>query len=257
MCSWAHHVPSWCWWRCPEVPSEYAGVNLAEITKSDGQDEHWIHILNYQNIVFEDSVLDGLEPSVDAGIINVSNSKVVFVRLTVKSCTLSGEFSGVLFLGSNKHAESLESLSIQDSRFMENRGNTVLGMDGALIWQGSGRLLINNTNFTDNTAAVACSVYTHLSDDTYSVYGLTMHACTFRNNSCGTTACVCVQETARSEVSDCHFESNRADAGHGVLQVLSPYFRPSVFCLPCQSVPQCLVWGLGFRWDDMPCAAHL
>jgi hypothetical protein len=180
-----------------------------------------IHIF-YQNIVFVDSVLDGLEPPVDAGILNIRNSTVRFVRLTVKSCILSGTLSSTLNLGNYSDHAMWESLSIQDSNFTQNSGNMTLGSDGFLIRQSSGKLLINNTRFIGNAASEGGQVLSSWLGVASSFFSLKIDACTFRNNS-GFDAGVQVYSTTRSEVLDCSFENNRVAAGLGsVLRVTTP-----------------------------------
>jgi hypothetical protein len=200
-----------------------AGVNLTEITRDEVSTAFLIRIFD-QNIVFEDSVLDGLEPgpSVDAGVISIRNSTVSFVRLTVRSCTLTGEASSVLSLGPTLYAKH-ESLSILDSYFTRNRGNTTLGLDGYLVSQNSGKLVINNTQFTDNIAIVGGQVNSYWVGNANDTFGLAMHACTFRYNSGGTRGCVYVLWAPRSEVVDCSFINNRVARGTGgALQVSAP-----------------------------------
>jgi hypothetical protein len=198
-----------------------AGVRLSEVPygTDDEIGVYLIHIL-HQNIVFVDSVLNGLEPPVDTGILNVRNSIVRFVRLTVKFCTLSGTRSSTLNLGGSKHGK-WQSLSVQDSHFTQNSGNMALGVDGFLIRQTTGKLLINNTRFIGNNGSVGV---TSLSPGVYSAFfGLKIDSCTFRDNSASSYG-ACVQVFgATAEVLNCSFENNQVASGlGGVLWVSSP-----------------------------------
>jgi hypothetical protein len=198
-----------------------------------------IHIF-YQNIVFVDSVLDGLEPPADAGIVNVANSTVRFDRLNVQFCTLSGTRSTMLNLGDSNHA-MWESLSVHDSNFTQNRGNMTSGRDGFLIRQTSGKLLINNTQFISNIASVGGQVLSSWLGERSTFFGLTIDACTFRNNSSvGSNAGVQVYNATRSEVLGCSFENNRVAGGvGGVLMASNPplAYWYKAFCLsePCRT----------------------
>jgi hypothetical protein len=200
-----------------------AGIKLT--TSNGTTDPKFAYFINVfqQNIVFEDSVLEGLAPPADFGILSMVNSTVSFVRLTVKSCTLSGTQSVVFNLGTFNNIKP-ESLIIQDSHFIHNRGNKVLG-EGYLVWQNSGKLLMNNTHFIGNTASAGGQVLSVQSGIDYpATYGLTLHASTFRNNSGGINGCVYVYGATGVEMSDCTFDNNRADGGRlgGALQVPAP-----------------------------------
>jgi hypothetical protein len=170
-----------------------------------------------------DSVLDGLEPPVDAGILNIRNSTVRFVRLTVKSCILSGTQSSTLNLGDSDHA-MWESLTIQDSNFKQNSGNINLGSDGSLIVQTSGKLLINNTHFIGNTASEGGQLFAWWLGVASPFFSLKIYACTFRNNTAGFSgASVLVYGTTMSEVLDCSFENNRGSGGVLLLVTTPPW----------------------------------
>jgi hypothetical protein len=187
-----------------------AGVDLTELSNATTafSTAYLIQIL-YQNIVFEDSVLDGLEPGPldNAGILLVANSTVSFVRLTVSSCTLRGALSSALTFGGDYHSEHEYLASVQDSIFMHNRGNPNQGFDGYLVKQSGGKLLIRNTQFISNTAKTGGQISSRSG-------GLTVDACTFRNNSGGASGCVYVFDTSAAVV-DSAFEKNRVAAGSG------------------------------------------
>jgi hypothetical protein len=206
-----------------------AGVNVSAIDFTDDDPHGSLIRIYHQHIVFVDSVLDGLEPLVDVDILHVANSTVRFVRLTVRSCTLSGERSAVLRLGEWQHPEHEQHLSVHDSSFMQNIGNTLQGVDGYLVLQTGGKLLVDNTSFIGNTASNGAPLLSLDSNDAAS--GLKIHACTFRNNSSGRDgSCVFVTGAATSEVSNCSFENNRVAAGSGgALWVRDPWHNALPF----------------------------
>jgi hypothetical protein len=197
-----------------------AGIKLTENNGTiDDRFAYFINVYN-QHIVFEDSILDGLAPPAEHGIIGIQNSTVGFVNLTVQSCILSGEFSAALFLGTLGNTKP-ESLTVQDSYFIRNRGAG--RKDGNLIWQSSGNVLIHNTSFIDNTASIGVQVYSYWQPGSSdAVYCLTIRASTFRNNSGGGYGCVDVHYTTRAEVSDCSFVDNRIAAGRGAALWVPP-----------------------------------
>jgi hypothetical protein len=223
-----------------------AGIKL---TANNGTvDKRFAYLINVfkQNIVFEDSVLEGLAPRANESIILVLNSTVSFVRLTVKSCILTGPESAVFNLGTFNNTKP-EALTITDSSFIRNQGKDYR----YLVWQNSGKLLISNTQFIGNTASKGGQVLSEWSGIPHPAYRLTLHGCTFRNNIGGTNGCIYVNAATRVEMSDCTFENNRGvDRGGlgGALQVLAPHhLAPNVetrrLAAPYRTLP--VGWGRG------------